>query len=283
MNQGILCTVIFIFSAICIVPLVLVLAISLTNENVIFRYGFSFIPRSFSLSAYKAMFYPGSSLVRGYGISLFITLVGTIVAVTITYMAAFSLANKRLAYRNWFALFFFIVTVFNAGLVPWYLICKALGLHNNLWALIIPSMIFTPFNMFLVRNFIRAIPDALMESARLDGSGELRIAFQIYFPLCLPVIATISLFYAISYWNNWFNAVMLLDNSKYYPLQMVLFKIQSDINMLSQMTNTSIEVNPPRESFKMASAVVAMGPIVLLYPFLQRYFIKGMIVGSIKG
>jgi putative aldouronate transport system permease protein len=123
-----------------------------------------------------------------------------------------------------------------------------------------------------------------MESARLDGAGDIRTAFQIYFPLCKPILATISLFYGINYWNNWFNAVMLLDNKKLYPLQMLLFRIQSDIRMLNELTAYGVPVaTPPNEGFKMATVVVTIGPLVFLYPFLQRYFVKGIMIGSIKG
>lgn len=145
--------------------------------------------------------------------------------------------------------------MFNSGLVPWYLICRVLHLYNNIWALIIPSLIFTPFNMFLTRNFIKGVPSSLMDSARIDGAGELTIAFRIYFPICSPVIATITLFYALGYWNNWFNAIMLLDSSELYPLQMILFKIQSDLSMLKDLTNVGLSNTVPTESFKMASAI----------------------------
>ena len=173
--------------------------------------------------------------------------------------------------------------VFSAGLVPWYMINKQLGIYNNMWALIVPSLMFSPFNMFLVRNFVREIPAALNESALIDGAGEVRIAFSIYFPLCLPVLATIALFYAIGYWNNYFNAVMLIDDQKLYTLQMLLLKIQSEITALSKVAQGAIRANPPQESFKMAASVITMGPIILLYPFLQKYFVKGMVVGAVKG
>ena len=174
--------------------------------------------------------------------------------------------------------------VFSAGLVPWYMMCKALNCYDNIWALIVPSLLFNPFNMFLVRNFVRGIPAELNESAKIDGAGEVKIAFGIYFPLCMPVLATIALFYAIGYWNNYFNAVMLVNDEKYYSLQMLLFKIQSQITALSKLSaGAAVNVNPPKESFKMATSVITMGPIIILYPFLQKYFVKGMVVGAVKG
>ena len=193
------------------------------------------------------------------------------------------MANQKVKYRNGFALYFFITSVFNAGLVPWYLICRQLHMYNNMLALIIPSMVFTPFNMFLVRNFIKDVPVALMESARIDGAGELRIATQICMPLCKPVLATVTLFYGIGYWNSWFNAIMLVDNSSLYPLQMLLMKIQSDIKMLTMVNGASTGMVLPTESVKMATVVMTVGPIIFLYPFLQKYFVKGIIMGSVKG
>lgn len=282
-QQVIMTIVITMIGLCCLFPIYLVFINSFASESSILKNGYMVIPDEFSLQAYKSIFYKGSAILTSYGITIFVTLLGTLIATIITYMCGYSLANEHLKYRNAFALFFFITTVFNTGLVPWYMICRKLHMYNNIWALIIPSMIFNPFNMFLVRNFINGIPASLGECARIDGAGELTIAFKIYFPLCAPVLATITLFYALGYWNNWFNAVMLLDDSALYPLQMILFKIQSDLSMLRELTNVGLNHTIPTESFKMASAIVTMGPIVLLYPFLQRYFTEGLVIGAVKG
>lgn len=266
----------------CILPMVLVFMVSITDETAIGRNGYSFFPEAFSLEAYSRVIYAGSPLFRSYGVTILMVVVGTVLAVLITYFAAYPLANKQVKYRNGFAMYFFITSVFNAGLVPWYLICRQLHLYNNIWALIIPSMVFTPFNMFLVRNFVREVPSELMESARIDGAGEFRTAVQICMPLCKPVLATITLFYGINYWNSWFNAIMLVDDSKLYPLQMLLMKIQSDIKMMTMVTAAGNTVLPT-EGVKMATVVMTVGPIIFLYPFLQRYFVKGIIMGSVKG
>ena len=283
LSQVLMGLILILFAFCCLFPMYLVLINSFATEASILKNGYQLIPEQFSLEAYKSIFYAGSPTLKSYGITILITVVGTAIAVVITYMCGFSLANENLKYRNGFSLFFFITTVFNSGLVPWYLICRVLHLYNNIRALIIPSLIFTPFNMFLTRNFIKGVPSSLMDSARIDGAGELTIAFRIYFPICSPVIATITLFYALGYWNNWFNAIMLLDSSELYPLQMILFKIQSDLSMLKDLTNVGLSNTVPTESFKMASAIVTIGPIVLLYPFLQRYFTEGLIIGAVKG
>ena len=230
------------------------------------------------------LFLPSSAVPQSYLVTTISTVFGTVVASFITFGAGYTLANRSCRYRDGLSLYFYITMVFSAGLVPWYMMCKVLNCYDNIWALIVPSLMFNPFNMFLVRNFVRGIPAELNESAKIDGAGEVKIAFGIYFPLCMPVLATIALFYAIGYWNNYFNAVMLVNDEKYYSLQMLLFKIQSEITSLSKLSaGATVNVNPPKESFKMATSVITMGPIIILYPFLQKYFVKGMVVGAVKG
>jgi len=273
------------FSLFCIVPVLLVLSVSFSEERELIRHGFSLWPSVFTTEAYRLLF-KGASIMRSYGITIFVTVVGTIAAMLITLGAAFCLANKQVHYRGALSFFFFFTMLFNGGLVPWYLINTALGLRDNIPALIIPSLMFSAFNMFLVRNFMMGIPDSLMESAKIDGAGEISIAVRIYFPLSVPVIAAVSLFYAIGYWNDYWNAIMLVDDNSLYPLQYFLFKLQSEIQMLrdvQQMTGTGLKQAIPSDSLKMATCVVTIGPIVLLYPFLQRYFIQGLIIGSVKG
>ncbi len=273
-----------LFALLCLVPFLLVIIVSFTEEKSITINGYSFLPAEWSISAYKMLFSSKSSVPKAYQVTTIATVVGTLAATLISFGAGYTLANKQCRYRNGLSLYFYITMVFSAGLVPWYMISKMIGCFDNIWALIVPSLMFSPFNMFLVRNFVREIPDALNESARIDGAGEVRIAFTIYLPLCTPVLATIALFYAIGYWNNYFNSVMLINDQNYYSLQMLLFKIQSEITALSKVsTGAQVTSAPPKESFKMATSVVTMGPIILLYPFLQKYFIKGMVIGAVKG
>ena len=277
--------IITIFTLFCLIPLLLVLSVSFTDEKALMFYGFRLWPMEFSLAAYKMLF-NGPTILSSYAITILVTVTGTIVAMIITMGAAFCLANKQVYYRNALAFYFFFTMLFSGGLVPWYLINIFLGLRDNIQALIIPSLMFSTFNMFLVRNFMMGIPDSLMESAKIDGAGEINIAVRIYFPLCIPVFAAVSLFYAIGYWNDWWNAIMLVDNSRLYPLQYFLFKLQSEVNMLrdvQNLTGSARSQTPPSESLKMATCIVTIGPIVLLYPFLQKYFIHGLIIGSIKG
>lgn len=275
--------VILLFALFCLLPFVMVILVSFTEEKSITMYGYSFFPKAWSLYAYQMIFGRNSAVPQSYLVTVVVTVIGTLAGVMITFGAGYTLASKQCRYRNGLSLYFYFTMVFSAGLVPWYMVSKRIGAYDNLLALIIPSLLFSPFNMFLVRNFVSGIPDALNESARIDGAGEIKIAFSIYLPLCMPVLATITLFYAIGYWNNYFNAVMLVNNRKLYTLQMLLFQIQSEITAMSKLAQGAVRVNPPKESFKMATSVVTMGPIILLYPFLQRYFVKGIVVGAVKG
>lgn len=278
--------VLLIYAVLCFMPMLLVLMVSFTDEDAILRNGYSLFPQKFSLYAYEMIFNGGTSILNSYMVSIFVTVAGVFLAVTITTMAAYTLANKSVKYRNLIALYFFITMIFTAGIVPWYLVSKSLHLTDNLLALIVPSLMFSPFNMFLVRNFMNGLPDSLRESATIDGASDFTIAFRIYLPLCKPVVATIALFYGLDYWNDWWNAIMLVDNKDLYPLQYLLFQLKSQISMLNEMAQIAggdMDVTLPAESVKMATAIVTIGPIIFLYPYLQKYFVKGLVIGSVKG
>lgn len=284
-SQTLIYLFVALFAAFCLLPMLLVVMVSITDEASIQKNGYSFFPEKISFYAYKLVFNGGDVVWQAYSVSILVTVIGTLIAVMITGMAAYTLANKNVKYRDGLSLFFFITMIFSAGIVPWYLICRNLHLTDNLLALIIPSLMFSPFNLFLAKNFMQGIPDALRESATIDGASDLTIAFKIYFPLCVPVLATICLFYGLAYWNDWWNAIMLVENVKLYPLQYLLMKLQSETSMINQIQGAigQGDAAPPTESMKMATAIVTIGPIVLLYPFLQKYFVKGLIIGSVKG
>ena len=273
------------FSLVCLLPMVLTVIVSFTDERAIMRNGYSFFPEQFSTYAYELMFNRGSSVIQGYLVSIFVTVVGTLSAVLITGLAAYTLANKNVKYRNVLGMYFFIPMVFGAGIVPWYLMCTALNLRNNIFALLIPNLLFNTFNLFLVRNFMSGLPDELRESATIDGANDAVIAFRIYFPLSVPGLATVALFYGLAYWNDWWNAIMLVDDKALYPIQYLLLQLKSQISMLKDLQSLggSIQATTPTESLKMAAAVITVGPIILLYPFLQKYYVKGLVVGSVKG
>lgn len=274
------------FAVFCLIPMLLAISVSFSAEASITRYGYKFVPTEWSAEAYRMIFHENSTVFSGFMISMLVTVVGTALAVVITAMAAYALANKNVRYRSNLSLYFFITMTFSAGIVPWYLMCLNLGLRNNFLALIIPSLLFSPFNMFLVRNYMDGLPASLRESATLDGANDVTIFFKIYMPLSIPSLATVTLFYGLAYWNDWFNAIMLVDDSKMYPLQYLLLQLRSQVQMIrdmqAMMGGAITAAKPPSESLKMATSIITIGPIVLLYPLLQRYFVKGLVVGAVK-
>lgn len=280
-SQILIRIVLTVYTLACLLPMLLVVIVSFTDENAIIKNGYSFFPESFSLDGYRALL-SNDMFFSSIMVSLFVTVVGTILAVVITGMAAYGLAHPMVKYRAQMSMFFYITMVFHAGMVPWYLVCNKIGLTENVFALLIPRLMFTTFNLFLIRNYMNGIDRAIMESAIIDGASDIRIAFSIYFPLALPVFATVGLFYSIDYWNDWYNAVMLVPFiERLYPVQYLLFKIQNEMALLDSIEGSS--TIPPSESFKMATVVITIGPVVLFYPYLQRYFVKGITVGAVKG
>lgn len=274
--------VVSVIALLCLAPILLILMTSMASERAITMYGYTLWPKEWSFEAYRQLLNPASKVSQAYWTTIQVTTIGTTIATLITYGAGYTLSNPQCRYRNGLALFFFIPMVFSAGLIPWYMMNKTLGFYDNIWALIVPTMMFSPFNMFLTRNFLRGIPESLRESAMIDGAGDLRVAVQIYAPLAKPVLATIMLFYGVAYWNDYMNAVLLINSDNQRPLQMLLFSIQSELAMVSQMM-VGAEITPPKESFKMATSIITIGPIIMLYPLLQRHFIKGMVIGAVKG
>ena len=230
----------------------------------------------------------GTSLIpRSYMITILITISATLVSTLVTSMLAYGLCRGDLIGQKFFMIYLLITMFFSGGLIPtYYNITKTLNWSNNLLALIIPNLIFSPFNMFLVRNYMDGLPDSLRESATLDGANDVTICFRIYLPLSVPALATVTLFYGLAYWNDWFNAIMLVDRTDLYPLQYLLLQLRSQIQMIRDMQSImggmGSGAKAPSESLKMATSIVTIGPIVLLYPLLQRYFVKGLVVGAVK-
>lgn len=285
MTDLVMVAFILILSLVCLLPLMLVLMVSFTPESLVVAKGYNLFPQELSLHAYEMVFRQSAGLLSAYRVSSIVTVLGTILSLLITACAAYTLANRRVRLRRHLAMFFFFTTMFNGGIVPWYIINIELGLHNNFAALIVPTLLFNCFNMFLLRNYMMSIPDSLLESALIDGASDFYIALRIYFPLSKPALAAVSLFIAIAYWNDWWNAIMLIDDRALYPLQYFLFDIQSQIQMLRDLEAVIGVAGKklPNETFKMATVILTIGPIILLYPFLQRYFVKGLLIGSVKG
>ncbi len=270
---------------ICLIPFLLLISGSFTSEQFIRFHGFSLIPGEFSTEAYAIIFKTPGRILRAYGVSILITAAGTFLGLFLTALTAYVISRKDFKYRNVLSFFFYFTTLFNGGMVSTYIFyIRYLHLQDSLWALILPGM-FNVFYLLIMRTFVNTIPVALIESAKLDGAGEWRIFFTIILPLLKSGLATIGLFLALGYWNDWYNAMLFMKTEAKYPLQYMLYAIQQQTQALASIASQAgIQVaNLPSNSLKLAMAVVATGPIVIVYPFVQRYFIAGITVGSVKG
>jgi putative aldouronate transport system permease protein len=255
------------------------------NEQEIVREGYKLLPKEFSFKAYELLFNNSTQLVNAYQVTIFITVVGTVLGLFMMSMAGFVLNRKDFKYRNFFSFLIYFTTLFSGGLIPTYiLMVKHLHMKDNLFAMILPAVVGA-WSIFLMRNFMKAIPDSLYESATIDGAGDFRIYWRIFIPLAVPSLATIGLFSAIGFWNEWYNGMLYMDSPTKYPLQYFLQRMVNQTN-LGSLINSGAVINTadlPTQSIKMATAVLATGPIILLYPFVQRYFVTGLTVGAVKG
>lgn len=274
-----------ILMIICLIPFILIVSGSFTTDEAIHKYGFTMLPKVFSTEAYKTLFTFPEKIIKSYAVSIMITASGTFGGLIIMSMAGYVLQRRDFKHKNKISFFIYFTTLFQGGLIPWYiLITKYLGLKDSYLVLIIPGMVGA-FNILLIRNFMKSIPEALMESAKIDGAGDFYIYWKIVMPLAKPVLATVGLFLALGYWNDWFMASLFIKDEKKYPLQYLLYKTLQSAQFLknSQASNYVSSQSIPTESLKMATAVVATGPIILLYPLVQRYFVQGITIGAVKG
>ena len=274
-----------LFALICIIPFFLIIASSFTSESYIIKNGYVLWPKEFSLTAYELIFKNPAKILRAYGVTAFVTITGTALSVFINAMTGYVLQRKDFKWRNIFSFYFFFTTLFSGGLVPWYILCvKTLHLKNTIWVLIIPTMV-SVWNIILVKGFMGGIPGEITESAKIDGAGDFRIFVKLILPLSKPVIATIGLFTALAYWNDWYMCMLFIDKKELFDLQYLLYQLMGSIKALREIASQSaISVSSmPIESTKMALTIVATGPIILVYPFVQKYFVKGLTLGSVKG
>ena len=259
---------------------------SFVSEAEIARRGaFILIPEQWDLTSYRTLWSSRQNLIRAYGNTLFRVIVGTVMNLIFTIALAYPLSKRDLKGRTFFNALVFFTMIFSGGMVPTYMVVKATGLIDSPWALIVPSLIGT-WNMFMMRNFFYAIPDSLIESAQLDGANNLQILTRIVLPCSMASIATILLFYAVGHWNAWFDAVLYITDNKLLPMQNLLRNIiaasnMSDLDAAAMLT--ADYVRPPAESIKSATIVITTLPILVVYPFIQKYFVKGVMVGSVKG
>lgn len=274
-----------IFALFCLFPIVIAISGSLSDEQTVIEKGFSILPQNFSLDTYKFVFSSQSYLIgRAYLVTISTTVIGTLLAVLITTSYAYAISVRDFRHGNKLAFFAYFTMLFNGGMLPWYIICtKYYGLKDSIWALTLPY-VMNVFYMYLQRNFFKTLPYEITESAKIDGAGHFRIFIQIMLPLSKAGIITITLFYALQYWNDFYLPLMLITDQKYYSMQYILYKMMANIQYLL-MNGTSMPgmIVLPSQTVKMAITCIAIGPIALLYPFIQKYFIKGVTVGALKG
>ena len=274
----------------CVLPMVLIISISLSAESSLNEYGYQFIPKTFSLDGYRYIFTQSPAIVRALGVSVLVTVTGTVLGVMLNALMGYVISRKSYKLQKFFVWYVFIPMIFNGGLVSsYFIIGNFLRLSNTIWVLILPLAV-SSYNIILCKTFFRAtIPDSLIESANIDGASELAIFFRIIIPLSKPVLATIALFLSFAYWNDWFTSLLYINDAGLYSLQAYLNKIIGDIEFLLQNASTlgvvqqQILASMPKEAARMAIVVVAVIPIACSYPFFQRYFVSGLTIGAIKG
>ncbi|OPH50584.1 ABC transporter permease [Paenibacillus ferrarius] len=270
-------------SAAMLLPFVNVLASSLSSGVELSRGGLVLWPRGWSLEAYSYIFKQGD-LIKALGVTVFITVVGTALNLIITFTLAYALSKSQLPFRNPMLMLVFFTTLFSGGMIPTFILIKNLGMLDSLWALIIPGAA-SAFNIIIVKSFMQTIPDGLEESATIDGCTEYGTFFRIVLPVSMPIIATMILFYAVGHWNEFFQAILYINNPSKWPMQVFLRQVL--LVLSSSELNASMidqdQMMQLAEPIKMAMVIVATVPIVLVYPFLQKYFVKGVMIGSIKG
>jgi putative aldouronate transport system permease protein len=277
-------TIIF-FSVFCLLPFWLIVSGSISSENEVISEGFKLWPKQLSFEAFKTVFGHSDQIINAYGVTIGLTIIGTLVGLFITSMAGYVLARVDFKFRDPLAFFIYFTTLFSGGLIPWYiLMVKYLDLKDSYLAMLLPLLV-SAWNIILMKNFMKSIPESIVESARIDGAGDFKIYARIIIPLAVPGLATIGLFLALSYWNDWFSASLFMTTDSKFPLQFLLYKILASAAVLKTgvANNISVNATPPTETLKMAVAVIATGPIVFLYPFVQKYFVKGLTVGAVKG
>jgi len=274
----------------CLLPFALLFISSVTSEQSIVRNGYSFFPQEFSLAAYEYLWSQSSSLFKAYGITVLITVVGTTVGLTISALLAYPLSRSVLPFKYFLSFIVFFTLLFNGGLVPTYLVyTEIFNMKNTLMALIVPGLLTNGFFILLIRTyFATSIPVPIIESAYIDGASEYRIFFSVVLPLSLPILATIGLMLTISYWNDWFNGLIYLTEPQLFSIQNLMNRMLSNIQFL-QTNNfagsnaSSVTANLPTNGVRMAMAVIGVVPLLCIYPFFQKYFVKGLVIGAVKG
>ncbi len=284
--------VLILVTLMVVLPCLLVFVSSITDENVLIRNGYSFFPEKISFYAYQYIIRQGDKILRAYGVTILATFLGTILNVAMSALMAYPLSVRTLPYRRGITFFIFFTMLFNGGLVPTYLMyVNYFHIKNTLWALVIPNLLLSANNVLMIRSYyMTSIPDALFEAAKIDGAGHLRIFLSLVLPLGKPILVTMGLFSGLAYWNDWTNGLYYLSGNagqKLYSIQNLLNQMITDIQYLASgkvAGNIGAEVAKlPATSIRMAIAFIAMLPLFIIYPFLQKYFAEGITLGAVKG
>jgi putative aldouronate transport system permease protein len=276
--NGIIIVLLALCGAAALFPMLYVVSVSITPiSEVLKNGGFLLIPKEITFTAYSKLIHE-SGMMDALGITILITVLGTALNMLFTVLMAYPLSRKRLPARSALLLMVVFTMLFGGGLIPTYLVVKSSGLLNSIWALMIPNLIWS-FNILIVKSFLEQLPEELFESAKIDGASDFRILWQIVVPLSLPVMVTVGLFYGVGHWNEFFQAIMYVTNRKLFPLQVIV----REILMQTQQPLENAENITPTETLQMAAVVMASLPIILVYPFLQKHFTRGMLLGSVKG
>jgi putative aldouronate transport system permease protein len=279
-------TYLILFSIFCLFPFWIMIVASLTDDMVLRQDGYLPWARIWSLESFRWVL-RGSEVRTGYYTTIFVTAVGTLGSLIVMSGLAYVMSLKRLKHRNVLAFYVFFTMIFVPGLIPWFIVTRNLyHLNDSIWALILPMMV-QPFWIFVLKNFFGSLPSEIMESAHLDGANDATILFRIVLPLSKPALATVGLFIAVAYWNDWFLGVMLLDFANFRPLSVIILRMVNNVQAIATAAaypGVSIKLDAiPTLAFRMATAVIIIGPIILVYPFVQRYFVQGLTLGAIKG
>lgn len=282
--------IMILLSLCCLLPFVLLVVSSFTDEATLIRDGYSFFPKEISLDAYRYILTGSTKILQGYGITIFITAVGTSIGILLTILIAYPLSRKDLPGRNVFSFFIFFTMLFNGGLVPSYMVwSNTFHIRDTIWALLLPNLLMNAFNIIMMRNYLKVnVPEEIIEAARIDGAGEFKILFQVVFPMSVPMVATLGLMVGLGYWNDWQNGLYYIaSRTDLYSIQNILNRMLQDAQFIASGQAGGnvgeMAATLPSVGIKMAIAVIGILPVMMIYPFIQRYLVKGITIGAIKG
>lgn len=287
LQQAIMHIFMAVLTLCCVLPFLLMVMASFTEEATLAKNGYSFLPEVFSLETYRYIFRSAATIFKGYGMTILVTVAGTLANLTLTILFAYPLSRKDLPFRSAISFFLFFTMLFNGGLVPTYMMyANTFHIKNTIWALIIPTLMMNAFYVIMMRSFFSAsIPDALIEAAKLDGASELGVLTKVVLPLSKPMIVTLVLMVGLTYWNDWMNGLYYVSDQNFYTIQMILNNMINNINFLAKNASLfgTTKIAMPTVGIRMGIAVIAVLPVMIIYPFLQKYFVKGIVIGGVKG